>query len=119
MKLSAEQIILGMFNKMEYDGYGWWLAETGLGDGEIEHANDFLNKPPLSGEKVLAERLAKLQAARRATAVPVELQEPAANAEGGVVVWNRSLGRPPIEAKLYTEQQVIDILKSVGVAVKP
>ena len=34
MKLSAERLILGMFNKLEYDGYGWWLAETGVGDGE-------------------------------------------------------------------------------------
>lgn len=45
MRLSAEQILLGMFNKMEYDGYGWWLAETGLGDGEKPPSfEEFLEK---------------------------------------------------------------------------
>jgi hypothetical protein len=43
-------------------------------------------------------------------AAPVQLPEHAAKAEGGMVVWNRRLGVPPIESKLYTEQQVRQLL---------
>lgn len=48
-------------------------------------------------------------------AAPVQMPDPAANAEGGMIVWNRSLGIPPIEAKLYTEHQVRQLLAQHGV----
>lgn len=34
MNKSAEQILLGMFNKIEYDGYGWWAEEVCVGRDE-------------------------------------------------------------------------------------
>ena len=34
MSKSAEQILVALYNQMEYDGHGWWLKEIGLGEGD-------------------------------------------------------------------------------------
>lgn len=44
---------------------------------------------------------------------PVQLPKPAANSEGGMVVWNRRLGIPPIDSALYTEQQVLELISTL------
>ena len=115
----------------------WHLKRILHADSSVDDykaAEAFIVAPPLDGEAVLAQRIAELTAAHPPEAAPVELPAPAAwmlgcQTMGGNVGWKLSwsqsgagvchrLSGEEFEHPLYTEQQVIDLLKSVGVSVK-
>lgn len=90
--------------------------------GSEANALAFIKAPPLHGDAVLAQRIAAIAAAPQSPeAAPVQLPEPS------VVVICELEKAPYISSvfgisyganNLYTEQQVMDLLKSQGIYVK-